>query len=212
MENAPDQQPNGTGGQLDGTEDYKGRYAGQVKEYNRLKNQYDAKETAYAQLLEKHNSLQQGSSDALVLAQNEAAQAKLLLKQKEDALVTTTKAKSDAEAELVGYKHKETVRKKLVDLKAADILPFFEAGDLAINTTDDAEITARVTGFRERLSGVASTSLSGSVPPTATPVANQQQAAGADELLAWLNTPENLKDKNYQANLDKYYTLLERKK
>lgn len=212
MTPASDQQAPATGGQQDNSSNYEERYKGQVKEYNRLQQAAQAKDKAYEQLLEQHNSLKQGSSDALVQAQNEAAQAKLLLKTKEEALEQTAKAKADAEAELVGYKHKETVRKKLVEIKATDVLPFFEAGDLAINTTDEAEITARVTGFRERLSGITGTSLSGSVPPSAAPAASQQQVAGADELLSWLSDPANLRDKNYQARSEQYYNLLEKMK
>lgn len=202
----------------EGQQDYEARFKGLTREYNKLKSQHDAKEVALSQVTDQFNQHKQGSQDALIAAQNEATQAKLAAQAKENALKEVTeKYQSEAtkRAELEG---KAAVRKQLIDKKAVDLVPLYEAGEVSFNFDglDDTAIETRITEFRDRLRAFAlggQTDLSGSTPPTPTPAGTAGgKAVDVDALFDWLSNPANLADKDYHAKSEQYDKLLSQPK
>lgn len=193
--------------------DYEARYKGQVKAYNTLRQQYDAKEAAHQQAIEQLSNVRSSSQEALIQAQNEAAQAKLQLTQHQTKLTDFETQLALAKQEADALKGRDAVRKKLVAKKADDILPFFEEGFFSLENLDDAVVDQKIQSFRDRLGSVSGKEYSGVVPPAATPVSTSggaQQVGDADKLLDWLNDPANLRDPKYGERLEQFYILQEK--
>lgn len=208
------------GQQQQDTQSWEERFKGQQREYNKQQRSLEAAQAALQTAQAERDSIKTSNRDALSAAQQTIADLQNGVKAKETELGDFKTKFESASGELVKYKHRAEVHKKLADLQANDVLPFFDAGDLQIESLDDAAITERITGFRDRLakltgktpdntppdrSGASVPGVSAGGAPAGTP-------ASIETLFDWLNVPANLKSSDYPANQTRYLELLSKKK
>ena len=133
------------------TTDYKAKYQGMQREFERLRKRHDA-------LRSEYDSLVSSSEKELSDLRNSFKDPADQLKAKNDEIARLTRERDDAANKLAGFETARTTR-SLVAKEYPDLLDAFDADDLRPRTqfADDAAYTAYLGRMAERM-GIASAS------------------------------------------------------
>lgn len=191
------------------SEDWEARFKGLQRTHNTLVQQVAAKDTAIAQLTAQLNDTKSSSAQALTEGETRLGQLNAELTSLKQLIDGEKAEKATLQQQLQKYESSKASRQRLLDAEATDLLPFFEDGDLNIDGLEGDALMAKLTTFRNRITGVASKQFAGASPQTPLP-GNSQNPTGMnlEELSDWLNKPENIDSDQYNAFYDTYMELV----
>lgn len=192
--------------------DWEASYKGLQRKYNELERTLTSKDEALQKITDQLSIAKSSGQDALTSAQAQLAQLQTDLKNKDNAFQLAQTQTQTLQQKLASLETKETLRGKLTALKAADLIPLVDAGDLTFDSLEDDAVKAKVEGFRERLRSLGVTQTPAQDPKgAAVPnllLGSQDTTPDLDKMFQWLMDPANQDHPDYNKTSTVYYQSL----
>lgn len=177
------------------TENWQERFKGLQKAYNKLQTEHEA---ATARANDAENALKSANAqlvEATKSHQSEVNTLKGQMTQFEAQVAELSKTNSTLQADLGKFQTKESARQAVINAKAADLLPFVDAGNLSVAGLEGDALTAELTKFRNLIAEVAgkqvNQEMAGSSPALSGASPEASKFKGAEDMFDWLMNPAN---------------------